>query len=333
MKKLNWFLIGLVLIASIAFMGCKDDGVTPAPVDPPVVEPIPPTFEEVVIGKFWQVEGIVRIQDTRSRSAGSLPYEKEVCMLWEEDLITAYEDLNGDGFVSPGEEIASVPYTINFLTNEITIGGFVFIITGFDADGWNMTTFIDDGVTAPDWIGDVGDNWVGTVTVYYVPCPLPWLDESISYDFAFVFDDMGDTTAQWKEFKRWFMLDIDFDTADGFYYTSGTPIDSYAGDDPVLGNHIMVVDYHDGYGDDIDSLMVVYTEAYGPMLFDWPDALKPDHVYDMSVEVQASDNATVGFVSRVDGSGFVKDVVMDFSEMGELIIRGVDDCDVPVVNP
>lgn len=331
MKKL--LIIGMVMLTIIAFMGCQDSGVTPVPEEPPVILPIPPTFDEVVIGKFWQVEGIERYQSTLPRAAATLPYEKDICMLWGEDTITAYEDLNGDGFMSPGEEVAVEPYALNLSTSEIAIGALVFTITGFDADGWNMTTYIDDGTTAPDWLGDVGDGWAGYVTIHYIPCEYPWLDESISYEFAFVMDDMGDTVADWDRICKWFRLDVDFDWADGFYYTSGTPADSYFGDDPVLGNHILVVDYHDGYGDDIDSLMVVYTEAYGPMVFDWPDQLKPDHVYDMAVEVFASDAATVGFVSRVDGSGFEKDVIMDFSEMGSLIIRGVDDCDVPIVNP
>lgn len=335
MKKTKWFiLLGLALLVSIAFMGCQGDGVTNPPADPPIVEPIPPTFEEVVVGKFWQVDGIERYQDTRppARGAGSLPYEKEICMLWGVDTIQAYNDDNDDGFMSPGEELGPpVPYTI--IGGILTIGDIEFTVESFDANGWSMKSETLYGDTGLDWLGDVGDDWVGYVIIHYIPCGFPWLDETITFDFAFVMDDMGDTVADWDQICRWFRLDVDFDWADGFYYTSGTPLDSYAGDDPVLGNHIIVVDYHDGRGDDIDSLMVVYTEAYGPMSFNWEPGLKPDHVYDMYVEVQASDAATVEFISRVDGSGFLRAVVMDFSEMGELIIRAVDDCDVPVVNP
>ena len=338
MKKTLWLLLlGLALLTGIAFVGCDTGtGTTPPIVEP---EPIPPTFEEIVVGKFWRVEGIERYQDTRN--AASLPYEKEVCMLWGDEIITAYEDLNDDGFLSPGEEIATVPYTLSSET--ITMNGVVFTVESFDATGWSMKTYLD-GTTDPSWIGDIEDDWTGWIIIHYIPCNYPWLDETISFNFAFVFDDMGDTTASWDRFWNWckfrfsYEMNIDFDYADAFYFTSGTPLGSYIEDDPVVGNHIVIIDFHDPFSwlggpDDIDSLIVVYTEAYGMTTFESYKELKPDHVYDMYVEVTSADNATFTFVSRVDGSGFTKDAILDFSEMGELIIRAVDDCDVPVVNP
>jgi hypothetical protein len=360
MKMNKWFmLIGLVLIASIAFMGCDpaDSGAggTPPeepvdPEDPPVIVPVPPTFEEVVIGKSWQVLGIERYQDTRppARTGGSppepevSPFDTDICWFWGDEEIIAYVDLNDDGFMSPGEDIATVPYTLNAMT--IVIDGRTFTVDSFGANSWSMITYLD-GFTNPEWLGEENKEWTGWARIHYIPCTYPWLDEEISFNFAFVFDDMGDTTAAWDfwwkfcrgRLKTGYDLEIDFDFADAFYFTSGTPLTSYIEDDPVVGNHIVIIDFHDpftwaGTGD-IDSLIVVYTEAYGMLVFESYKELKPDHVYDMYVEVTAADNATFQFVSRVDGSGFTKSAILDFSEMGELIIRMVDDADLPIVNP
>ena len=331
MKKLTMLLIiGLVILASVAFMGCKD--VSP---EPPVVEPepVPPTFEETIVGKLWQVEGIEKYQDTRPRSVMDNPYEKDACMLWGDDgFITFWEDANEDGILSPSEQLpGSVPYEI---TSEVVIvDGMEFAVSYFNSTGWAIEADVT-GTTLGDWLGGAGEPYEGWVRIHYVPCMLMWDGNVLEGGFAFVFDDMHDTNAEWVTIcKRWWRLNIEYDWADGFYFTSGTPADSYLEDDPALGVHIAIISYHDGKGDDIDTLILIYSEDLGFGVYHAKEALEPMHVYDMLITVDSADVGVFEFLSRVDGSGFDVDVILDRSEMGAFIIRGVDDVDVPVVNP
>jgi hypothetical protein len=155
--------------------------------------------------------------------------------------------------------------------------------------------------------------------------------------FAFVFDDLNDVNANWQAVVdgcqvHWRSV-LDLDQADGFYFTSGTPVDSYFYDDPILGVHIIIIDYHDGYGGDIDSVILIGSEEYGFEAFASEDGFYMDQVYDMYLTVDSADVATFEFVSRFDGDGFSIEARVDRSELGEFIIRAIDDCDVPVVNP
>jgi hypothetical protein len=335
MKK--FLILGFVLLGIFALTGCPDPvGGNDVVIDDPIIDPIPipDTFNDIIAGKFWQVDGIEKYQDTRSAARFSEnPYRKDICMYFGEDgFITFWEDANDDGLLSPSEKInGDIPWSV--VGNAVDIDGDLYDLSYFNATGWAIEADAT-GTTLGDWLGGPDDDYEGWVRIHYVPCLLVWDGDVLEAQFAFVFDDMGDTVAEWTRWcKRRWNLEIDFDWADGFYFTSGTPLTSYADDDPVLGNHIVIIDYHDGRGDDIDSLVLIYTEVYGPMLFNSRKGFKPDHVYDMTITVDSADVALFAFVSRVDGSNFEIDAVLDRSEMGELIIRGVDDADVPVVNP
>jgi hypothetical protein len=325
MKKL-WLIGFVVIMATLFLAGC------PSPASPPVeppVQPIPPTWSEIVQGKFWQVDGIEKYQDTRSLMN---PYEKDICMFWDDDEITFWEDDNGDGLLSPSEQInGSLPYDVT--GNILTIGPDTFEIDSFDANGWSMVADVT-GTTLGDWLGGSGEPYEGWVRIHYVPCLLMFDDNVLSGGFAFVFDDMGDVTGEWiREYcKRW-KIDIDVDDADGFYFTSGTPIDSYLDDDPRLGVHFVIVSFYDGRGDDIDTFILIGSEEYGFDDYDVWQQFDPNAVYDMVITVDSADAGNLSFVSRVDGDAWDIDVRIDRSEMGELIIRKVDDVDVPVVNP
>jgi len=324
MKK--FLFLVMVALAVFAMVGCKDDPVAPKP--PVEPEPVPPTWEEVVEGKFWQVSGIEKYQDTRSLEN---PYRKDICMYWSEDTITFWEDANDDGLLSPSEQVNGVvPYEL--VDGVLTIDGLAFSVSYFNATGWAIEADVT-GTTLGDWLGGSGEPYEGWVRIHYVPCMLGFDGNVYEGGFAFVFDDMGDTTAEWVRYKCLKWLDIDFDFCDGFYFTSGTPIDSYLEDDPILGNHIIIISYHDGYGDDIDTAILIANEEYGFDLYAVPPGFKPDHVYDMVITVDSADVAEFDFTSRVNGHNFSVDAVLDRSEMGAFIIRGVDDADAPVVNP
>lgn len=326
MKKVWWIIAAVA--AAVLFVACPNpagngDNGNGEP------EPMPPTFLETVSGKIWMVEGIELYQDTRSLEN---PYRKGVCMYFQDDgNISFWIDANDDGLLSPSEQVDGlIPYSE--AAGMLTIGGDVWSVDSFDASGWSISADVT-GTTIGDWLGGPGDPYEGYVRVHYVPCMKGLDDQVLTYSFAFVFDDMGDTTAEWMRRKCRYWLDINFDWCDGFYFTSGTPLDSYLEDSPILGNHVMVISYHDGFYNDIDTAILIANKVYGLDMYDVPAGFKPDHVYDMTITVDSADAGNMAFVSRVDGHAFDVDVTLDRSEMGAVIIRGVDDADVPVVNP
>ncbi|RLD59541.1 MAG: hypothetical protein DRJ01_11190, partial [Bacteroidetes bacterium] len=97
-------MIAVVAIAAFAMIGCSNPTSTP----PPEPQPLPPTFEEIVVGNSWQVLGIEAYQSSLPDASFKAstepepepfvyPFDKEVCWAWGEESIISYEDLNGDG--------------------------------------------------------------------------------------------------------------------------------------------------------------------------------------------------------------------------------------------
>jgi len=327
MKKLSFIAIVLVLMTSL-FMGCSqptDDG------DDPVVI-VPPTFEETVAGKFWSLDMLERYQVTTRTEADVNPYALGVCFYFGEDgYLTFWEDANDDGILSPSEEIGS-SLTWSIEDGVLTIDGTPWGIVYFTATGWAIEADVT-GTLLGDVLGNDGAPYEGWIRLHYVPCDKLWDGPRLTGEFAFVFDDMHDTNAEWTKFCKRYFLDVEFDWMDGFYFTTGTPADSYIEDDPTLGVHVFVLSFYDGPGNDIDTAIIIASETYGVDVYVVPDQLDPMAVYDMTFSTDSADVGLFEFVSRVDGSGFEVDVTLDKSEMGAIIIRGVDDCDVNVVNP
>lgn len=332
MKK-YLFIVLVLVMASIAFMGCQDSGVTPVPEEPPV---IPPTFEETITEKFWSVNRVERYQDTGPRSASADPYALDVCSYWDEDgNIWFYEDANSDGIISPSEPVyGPIPWMVE--DDVLYVDGVAWDIDYFDDDGWA----IEADVTGTD-IGDILGNeygpYEGWIRLHYVPCMKAFDDGVITAGFAFVFDDMGDALLTDCSTFIYGILDCDDGCVGGKRKPRLVKIDIALVEDDEwdgfafsFGENLVII----GNSDEFSAIGTLWeTEDGADGAVETGDAFIADLVYDMVITVDSAGVATFDFVSRIGGHSFSVETVLDHAQLGEMVMLAVNDADAPVVNP
>jgi len=313
MKKRSLFLIlGLVLIASIAFIGCDtDDGVTP-PVEEPPAE-IVLEWMDIVPEGFWQITK-VSTDITVTRSAGD-PYEfiSDMYIVFADDgAVNLWYDANTDGILSPAEFIGDVgPWEL--VDGVLTIDGQPFDLGTVNENDWVMMIDILD-TSIGEALVDAGYDVNGFATIYFNRAIPVYEDEShlISTSFPFAFADRNETGMVYELYRKgcWiktYYLDgeeVFLDDADGFYFTWGE-------------NDIVIVTLD---GDDA-SFVFVNGELYWETTEEEGFVFKDSVVYDMTVVAHPNDIATFEFVSRFDASDtFIVPTAIDYASLGAVTI-------------
>ncbi len=163
MRRLSLLFIGLVLIASIAFIGCDNGDTSPPPEE--VLE-----WLDTVPDNFWKVTKVTGEFTAESRTAGPETIFDPYVVFDSGNSISIWFDEDSDNVLIPEEQLERIEEAWYYYDNKIYLAYYEDVyaleIVELESDSWAMRLDISD-TDLKDELLSYGYNVDGSVTISF----------------------------------------------------------------------------------------------------------------------------------------------------------------------